>query len=348
MRQPRLNLPHIDPSALRIVIERGGAMESEHLVDLAVVDADGHVIMGYGDIERPVFPRSAMKPLQSIALVELLQESPGLGHLTPAEHALITASHNAEDIHVDAVLTLLDRFGIDPSHLTCGAHWSLDQATSLAQARAMDAPGKAHNNCSGKHAGMLVLAHLMGVSLDGYHAISHPVQQRILGVMEHMTGIDLMQFPHGIDGCGAPAVSGPLGNWARGFAVFADHSTIPDKRAQAISALRDGIAEAPLMIAGTGRCCSAVAASYGALITAKVGAEGVYAAAFHDRGLGLMLKTRDGNKRGAEAALGAVIHALGYDHDQGLDQFFTPTLKNWAGDAVGRITIPALSASDRS
>ena len=343
MHQPHLTLPHIDQNPLKVVVERSDAPESEHLVDIAVVDTDGHVILGFGALECHVFPRSAMKPLQSIALVELLQDHPDLGHLTLAEHALISASHNAEDFHVDAVHALLARFGINPSSLNCGAHWSLDQTTSLGQARAMDAPTKAHNNCSGKHAGMLVLGHLMGVDLKGYENITHPVQQRILGVLEHMTGMDLMQYPHGIDGCGAPALSGPLGDWARGFAIFADRSSLSENRADAISALRDGIADAPLMIAGTGRCCSAVAAHYGNLITAKVGAEGVYAAAFHDLGLGLMLKTRDGSKRGAEAALGAVITILGYDRNDALDSFFTPALKNWAGDEVGRITIPLLT-----
>ena len=343
MRKPRLPLPHMDPAPLSVIVERGQAKESEHLVDLAVVDSDGNVVLGFGDIEREIFPRSAMKPLQSIALAELLCQHPEKGSLTPSEYALITASHNGEDIHVEGVHALLERFGIDPDHLICGAHWSLDQATSLQQARSLAQPTKAHNNCSGKHAGMLVLAQLMGVSLEGYHKVTHPVQQRILGVMEQMTGLDLMDYPYGIDGCGAPAVSGPLGNWARGFAIFADRSMVPDHRADAISAIRQGVAAAPLMIAGHGRCCSGVAASYGDVMTVKTGAEGVFAAAFHDLGLGLTLKTRDGNKRGAEAALGAVIHILGYDAQPELEPFFAPILKNWAGEPVGKVTVPQIA-----
>jgi len=342
LRNPRMPLPHIDKNPLSISVERAGEQESEHLVDLAVVDVDGNVVLGFGDLERQVFPRSAMKPLQSIALAELLNQHPEHGQLSLAEYALITASHNAEDIHVGAVHHLLSRFGLDPDHLICGAHWSLDQATSLSQARSIETPTKAHNNCSGKHAGMLVLAHLMGAPLEGYHKITHPVQQRIIGVMEQMTGINLLDYPHGIDGCGAPAVSGPLGNWARGFAVFADRSMLPDHRVDAIIAIRDGIAAAPLMIAGHGRCCSGVAEHFGDVMTVKTGAEGVFAAAFHDLGLGLLLKTRDGNKRGAEAALGAVLHILGYEEKPELDQFFNPTLKNWAGEEVGKITIPSV------
>ncbi|MCE2517089.1 MAG: asparaginase [Alphaproteobacteria bacterium] len=334
-----MQLPHHDTSPARVEVRRNGARESVHLVDIAVVDPDGQVILGCGDVESHVFPRSAMKPLQSIALVEALANSAAGPELTADELALICASHNAEDMHVTAVHDLLGKFGLDARLLTCGAHWSIDPATSIAQAKSMEFPTKAHNNCSGKHAGMVVLAQLMGTSADGYAALNHPVQQRILGVLEQMTGLDLMQFPHGIDGCGAPALSGPLGNWARGFAVFADPAGVSDERARAIAALRQGIAASPKMIAGTGRACSMVAEVYGDAMTVKVGAEGVYAAAFHNLGLGMMLKTRDGNRRGAEAALGAVIAALGFPPDDRLTPFFAPVLRNWAGDEVGTITV---------
>jgi L-asparaginase II len=338
MRQPRQSLPHIDKNPLSVVVKRGDAPESEHLVDIAVVDADGHVVLAYGDAERQIFPRSAMKPLQAIAVVEAIQNHPEKGGLSDTELSLITASHNGEEMHVNGVHALLTRFGLDTGQLSCGAHWSLNHAIGLEQARAMEKPTRAHNNCSGKHAGMLILGHLMGVDLAGYQDLNHPVQQRIIGIMEQMTGMDILQYPHGIDGCGAPALSGPLGNWARGFAVFADRSALSESRAHAIETIRDGVAAAPLMVAGTGRCCSAVADVFGPLITVKIGAEGVYAAAFHDLGLGLVLKVRDGHNRGAEVALGAVLHMLGYEHDNRLDPHFKPVIKSWTGDVVGDIT----------
>jgi L-asparaginase II len=114
---------------------------------------------------------------------------------------------------------------------------------------------------------------------------------------------------------------------------------MPDSRTAACARLRDGIAAAPQMIAGDRRMCSAVAAGFGSKITAKTGAEGVYAAAFHDYGLGLMVKARDGNGRASDAALGAVIHALGYDLPQAVRDFTLPVLRNWAGQTVGEIRI---------
>ena len=339
MPRPRLSLPLLSAEPMHVSVTRGGAEESRHEVDIALCDADGAVLIGLGDVERLVFPRSAMKPLQALALSEKMTSlDPGL-RLTAVELSLICASHNGQEEHVTAAADLLARFGLSPDLLSCGAHWSGDQATMVEQVRRLAAPERIHNNCSGKHSGMLVLGSLMGVDAKGYADLSHPVQQAILGTLEFMTGVDITQFPSGIDGCGAPALSAPLGNWARGFALFAGGGDLPDGRLAACQRLRDGIAAAPQMIAGDRRMCSAVAASLGKDITAKTGAEGVFAAAFHAFGLGLMLKARDGNSRAANVALGAVIHALGYDLPEAVLPFASPQLQNWAGLDVGDIRV---------
>ena len=339
MPQPRLSLPLISADPLHVSVTRGGAEESCHLVDLALCDADGTVLMGLGDIERQLFPRSAMKPLQAIALAELWEEMSEAGRLTPAEFSLICASHNGQLEHVKAVNGLLKRHNLTSECLSCGPQWSSDQQTLIRQARDLVAPDPVHNNCSGKHAGMLVLARLMGVEPDGYADITHPVQQRILGVLEAMTGIDLMTWPSGIDGCGAPALSAPLGNWARGMAMFAGEGEMSAGREAACARIRDGIAAAPHLIAGDRRLCSALAQSYGTKITAKTGAEGVYALSFHEFGLGAMLKVRDGNERAAHAAVGALLHALGYDQSEDVHHFTRRQLQNWAGAHVGEINV---------
>jgi len=339
MRQPRQTLPIISNEPMLVSVRRGGAEESCHAVDVALVDGDGTVLIELGDVERPVFPRSAMKPLQAIALVEKLISLEGVDRLSKAELSLLCASHNGQTFHVDAVRKLLAKFDLAEDLLRCGAHWSHDQTTLIEQVRQLEQPSRVHNNCSGKHSGMVVLAGLIGAPSEGYADLTHPVQQAILGVLESMTGIDLLQFAHGIDGCGAPALSGPLGNWARGFALFADGGVLSAARAEACRLLRDGIAAAPQMIAGDRRLCSALAAAYGPLMTAKIGAEGVYSCAFHELGLGLMMKARDGNGRAVEVALGAVIHLLGFDIPADLGAYFTPHLANWEGDLVGDIVI---------
>jgi L-asparaginase II len=313
-------------------------MESYHAVDIAVCDADGKVFISLGDIERSIFPRSAMKPLQSIALAEKYAQSDMSPAIENSEWSIICASHNGQPIHSAAVSQLLAKFDLDQNCLICGAHWSIERNTMIDQVQNMKAPERIHNNCSGKHSGMLILAKLMGVPNDGYAAITHPVQQSIIGVLDVMTGVDVLSHAHGIDGCGAPALSAPLGNWARAFALFADHDQLPPHRAEACERITNGIASAPLLLAGERRLCSALAAAFGSRITGKTGAEGVYAAALHDLGLGVMLKCRDGQTRAAEVALGAVLHAIGYDIPVSLDHFFKPVLRNWEGDVVGDIT----------
>ena len=341
MTIPRLKLPCLSADPFQVSILRAGIQESCHEVDLALCDADGNVLIGLGDVERPVFPRSAMKPLQAIALAEAWDALDAGQRPTMAEFALICGSHNGQTEHVAAVEVLLARFDLDIASLTCGAHWSSDQKTMIDQVRNFELPSRAHNNCSGKHAGMLALSKAIGAGEAGYASLDHPVQQSILGVVEMMVGIDLMSQPHGIDGCGAPALSAPLGNWARGFALFAGGGELPAGRTAACTRIRDGIASAPRMIAGDRRLCTALATAFADRITAKIGAEGVYSCAFHEFGLGAMVKARDGSMRAAEAAIVALIHALGYDLPAEVSALAMPRLKNWAGEEVGSITAGA-------
>ena len=338
MKSPLITLPYVSEDTMKICVNRNGATESVHEIDVALCDGDGQVILGMGAYESIIFPRSAMKPLQAIALVEMIEDA-GIDDITAEELALFCASHNGEPIHSEAVLGVLQKFDISPDALICGAHWSLDQGSLIEQVRMMDRPNKTHNNCSGKHAGMLILSQLITGSVKNYADISHACQQRILGVLEAMTGCDLMAHTTAIDGCGAPVYSGPLGNWARAFALFANGGILPPAREAACLRLRQAIAQHPYYIAGQNRACSAINESYGEAMTVKVGAEGVYSAAFHSLGLGLMLKTRDGNKRGAEVALGAVIRALGYDVPPSVMPYFMPDITNWAGTKVGDVTI---------
>ena len=135
--------------------------------------------------------------------------------------------------------------------------------------------------------------------------------------------------------------SAPLGNWARAFALFAGGGDLPEARHEACQRIRKSIAAEPLFIAGQGRACSAINAAYGETMTVKTGAEGVYSAAFHELGLGAAVKARDGNKRGAEVAIGAVIRALGYPIQKSVKGFFQPKLLNWAGDTCLLYTSPS-------
>ena len=323
--------------AYHVNIYRAGEIESQHLVDIAVCDAKGEIILRRGAYNRLVFPRSAMKPLQAIALIETLIETSHIDRLSQGDISVICASHNGASEHSAQVSELLAKFELQPDQLMCGAHWSLNQAALIDQVRTHEQPAKIHNNCSGKHAGMLILAQILGISPDNYHHPDHPVQQKINAVLNEMTGQQLDRMAIGVDGCGAPAPTGYLHHWATGFARFANPTDLSPLRQEAVRRIAEAIAAAPLLIAGHGRACSAVNAAYGQDVTVKIGAEGVYAASFHATGLGLMLKARDGHMRAAEVALGAVISYLGFEMKPACAPFFQPELKNWAGTQTGYI-----------
>lgn len=337
------DFPLITDEPLRIAVRRNGAMESIHEVDIALCDAQGNLLLGMGNTDGEIFPRSAMKPLQAIALIELLNKTGEQHRISEAETALICASHNGEEFHSSAVRSLLAKFDIEPDALICGAHWSLEQESLIEQVRTFKSPDKTHNNCSGKHAGMLILAKLSGGSIQDYAEIHHQAQQLILDRLQMMTGENLLEYITATDGCGAPVYRAPLRKWARAFALFAGGEGLSDETRQACQQIRKSIAANPYAIAGRNRACSAVNKAFADAITVKVGAEGVYSAAFHDAQLGLMLKARDGSKRGAEVALGAVCRMMGCTDHESLKPYFQPEIYNWAGTKVGNITVENLT-----
>jgi len=337
-----LDSPFISSEPLLIAVNRSTAIESIHEVDIALCDGEANILFGMGDYEGEIFPRSAMKPLQAIALIELLNKTNAQGSVTAAEIALICASHNGEEFHSKAVKSLLAKFDISHEELICGAHWSLEQESLIEQVRTFEHPDKTHNNCSGKHAGMLILAKLLTGDTKNYAEINHQAQQLILDKLQMMTGENLLAYVTGIDGCGAPVYRAPLKSWARAFALLAGGGDLSEQIRDACSKIRQSIAYNSYSIAGRNRACSAINKTYAEAITAKVGAEGVYSAAFHDFQLGLMLKARDGSRRSAEAALGAVFKIMGYPVYEDVEQYFRPQIFNWAGTQVGNITIENL------
>ena len=131
MTQPLIDLPHNALIPFQVHVNRNGFKESLHEVDVALCDSEGSVILGMGDVESVIFPRSAMKPLQSIALIELLKTLPDIPEFSDAGVALICASHDGETLHTDAVQGLLGKFDIPIDELICGAHWSMHQETMV-------------------------------------------------------------------------------------------------------------------------------------------------------------------------------------------------------------------------
>ena len=336
---PRVTLPPDSANPILVEVTRGDMVESVHRGSVAVVDTTAKVALQWGNIDTAVYPRSAIKILQALPLVE--SGAADAFGLSDAELAIACASHSGEARHVDTVRDWLTRIGLSEEYLACGPHWPRHhQATLHDMIRAGTVPSDIHNNCSGKHAGMLTVAHHLDEPLAGYTKPTHPVQQRVLGILEAMCGLDLSQASRGTDGCSAPTWALPLSNLAYAFARIAAPDDLPPARATAIHRLRQAVAAEPFMVAGTDRYCTRLMTVTGAKIFVKTGAEGVFCAALPEYGLGIALKCDDGAARGSQYMLTAVLKRIGaLDADMAarLDALVSIPIENCNGALVGMV-----------
>jgi L-asparaginase II len=321
-----------------VEVTRGPIVESRHRGSAVIVDTGGTVVAHWGNHTQPVYPRSAVKPLQAIPLVETgAADAFGLGD---SEIALACASHGGEPRHTETVKRWLEAIGLGVADLECGTQWPSHEYTGRVMAKADDTPTALHNNCSGKHAGFLATAVHAAEKTEGYVRFHHPVQQRILGTLETMCGLGLDNAPRAIDGCAIPTIAIPLENLAYGMARFGAPDDLPPGRAAACRRIADAVAANPYMVAGTGRYCTEVMRVTGRAALVKTGAEGVFCASLPEYRLGVALKCDDGTTRAAEVMMSAVLRHTGVltrDMETKLADRITVPVTNRNGAHVGEV-----------
>ena len=187
---------------------RGNLVESFHRGSLCMVGVNGEQVLALGDVTSPVYPRSAIKVLQALPLVE--SGAADAFGLTDKELALACASHSGEEVHVETARAMLEKLGLSKSDLACGSQWPKGEQSVGALVASGQQPCALHNNCSGKHSGMLTLAAHLKVSTEGYERVDHPVQQHVRQAIEDMTGEVTATELCGIDGCSLPTWAMPL------------------------------------------------------------------------------------------------------------------------------------------
>ena len=219
-----------------IEVLRGPIVESRHGGAVAVCDPEGRLVMALGDVERPVYPRSAVKAFQALPLIE--SGAADRYGLTDAEVALAVSSHGGEPAHVETARSMLGKAGRDADALECGAHRPSHGRSAEALARQGLSPGAMHNTCSGKHAGFVCLACAQGHDPAGYIAASHPAMREVMSAVAEMTGTAIDMDLVGIDGCSIPTHAASLAAIARGFARFGTGAHLPPERAKAAARIR--------------------------------------------------------------------------------------------------------------
>lgn len=303
-----------------------------------MLDAYGAVVLAVGDVQRPVFPRSAVKAIQALPLIESgAADRFGFG---AREIALACASHSGEPEHVALAASMLASLGLGTDALACGVHWPSNSSAAQALAREGREPTALHNNCSGKHAGFLCCACAQGLPPEGYERPDHGVQREVRATIEALVGEPLGEDRRGTDGCSIPTYAISLVGLARGFAKFGSGVSLDPARAAAAARIRAAVAAHPFLVGGTGRFDTEVMSLLGIRAFTKTGAEGVFCAALPELGLGLAVKADDGATRAAETMIAALIaRFLPMDEatQAAFARFVAPRLNNWRGADVGSI-----------
>jgi L-asparaginase II len=318
-----------------IEVRRGDIVESQHVVHIAVVDGKGQLRAHAGEPGLVAFARSAIKPLQTVPLVEdgVVEKF----SFNESELALSCASHSGEARHVAGVQSMLRKIGAAEEALACGAHIPLGRQAAQELTEQRVQPTRVHNNCSGKHAGMLALARLHGWPLAGYHQAGHPVQDRMQNELGRWADMNSDDFATAIDGCGVITFALPMDRLALAFARFAAAARRAEK---APAAIVQAMVRNPEYVAGSERLCTELMRVARGRIFAKVGAEGVYCAGVPGAELGIALKVADGATRAAEPALIATLKALAIlsdDEVAELTKFAEPDITNTRGERVGML-----------
>jgi L-asparaginase II len=302
-------------------VTRGERVESTHDVAACACDDQGRILLEHGTIDVPVFLRSSAKPFIAAAAVRAgVVERFGL---EPREIAIMCASHHGEPDHLAAAASILTKIGASESDLQCGG-----------------TPSALHNNCSGKHAGILALATLRGESFDGYLDVAHPVQREILAFCELVFGDRFTPDRLGVDGCGIPVFATSLAHAAHGFARFATLRDFDDADRAALQIVRDAMAAHPWMVSGTARFDTDLMEATAGAIVCKGGAEGVHASALLEMGTGLVLKVVDGASRAVPPATIALLRgldALDAEQTRRLAAHAHAPVRNVAGHVVGEV-----------
>jgi len=315
-----------------VELTRGLWRESVHAGAVAVARANGELVAAVGDVERPIFPRSAIKPLQALPLLETgAADRYAFG---ARELAIACGSHSGRREHAATVAKMLAMAGLDAPALGCGTQEPLDSGAGRELARAGLAPTALNHNCSGKHAGMLATAVHKAEAIEGYWLPDHPVQNRIRNALEDVTGRRLGSDLRGIDGCSAPNWAVPLRSLAGAFARFVTGEGLGHDRWRACRQLAEACWAEPMLVAGPGRLDSMVMGALPGKVLIKSGAEGVHCGAFPALGLGFALKIDDGGKRAADLVAASLVRRVYPEADALGPQTL---LHNFRGLTVGEI-----------
>lgn len=317
------NIKNSNPELL-LKITRGNKTETIHNGWICVMDKSKKVIYKKGNINDYIFPRSSFKPIQAIPLIEN-----NIG-LSQEELAITCASHSGSERHINLLKHLLKKTGLVSSLLQCGIHEPSDEKEKQRLHKRNLPPNVLHNNCSGKHIGMLLVCKKRAWDLKTYLDPNHPLQKLIFNKVKELSETE--EILTAIDGCSAPAYSLPVINTAKMFSNF----TIKQEHLKIISAMRSN----PYLIGAKGQIDSEIIKASNRKLISKVGAEGVIIVAYE--GNAAVIKIADGSQKARSIVVLRLLTRLGWLKENQiknstLEKAYDLKCKNHAGKVVGEI-----------
>jgi L-asparaginase II len=327
---------------------RGPIVESIQIGAAAIVDNQNRLVANLGNPHTVTYPRSSAKPFQVLPLIE--DGGTEAFDLTDQEIAIMCASHSGTDKHVAVLQALQPRIGIGTEDLLCGVHPPLNKDSAKALLLRGEEPNPLHENCSGKHTGMLANAKLHNLPKEDYINPEHPLQKTILKTVAEMMDLSVDEIILGTDGCSAPVFAMPLTNVALGFARLCDPADLPKKRANALRHIARAMTAHPDMVAGPERIDTILMRAFEGKIVSKIGAEGYLALGImpgvispDSPALGITLKIADGDLTGRARPLVMleILRQLGVPftpaQEEALAAFDARPVQNWRKLEVGQI-----------
>lgn len=338
MVPPKTGKRTVVNNPILVEITRGPVTENRHCGAAAICTASGSVVEAWGEIESLILPRSSIKMIQALPLIE--SGAAEALRLDDKHLALACASHQGSAIHTETVSAWLSEIGLSPDHLLCGPQPPRDPAVKLIDRKA----SRILNNCSGKHTGFLTVAKHLGINLGGYLEPSEPVQKAIQTAFAEMTGEET-PLVFGIDGCSAPNYGASLKGLAHAMALFASPDKLGQTRGSAARKLVSAMAAHPVMVSGEGRACLALTKATECRAVVKLGADGVFTGIFPEKEMGFCLKIDDGNIPACETLCAALLVRIGaLDANHPTAQHYLKTeIKNFNHEIVGERRVTHLS-----
>ncbi len=340
-------------------VYRGSQLESRHTGSIAVCDSLGRLLACAGDPGFRTCLRSAAKPFQALPLLEYggVEEF----ELRPEEIALTCASHGGEPFHVSTAAGMLRKGEFDETDLLCGAHLPNDEKAAADLRASGEDPSPLHNNCSGKHAGMLLATQVMDVPSGRYIDAEHPLQVLMRSTLADFAGIASEEIPIAIDGCGVPAFFLSLYRAAFAYArliATGEGAEVPgslERYLESASYVIESMTMFPQYVAGGWSITTPLMQAFEGDLVAKEGAEGFYAMALSpalsrelterlkvtdDAPVAIALKIDDGSMdRARNPVILRTLELLGIDvaSHPALQPLRSWPLRNVAGTLVGEV-----------